>query len=342
MSILFNGQYSRTIVDRPAWRLIISMISVSAVIWGCLSAWTRTAAGDIKEAKMSNNTNSMSGATGDTLILFRSFGGPELGPGLHERETSLTLNGSKKSAALDKHRSDSDAENEPIGRFEMPLGVADMDRIWRLVDSVGLSNLPKSGGGQLGSSIFEIAVKKGDTSYTRQIVSSDINSVNKVGPLLDELYRLAGETQKHPQSAIRVAVIPEYNNERFQVEIINIGTNSVYIPDPRALGHGEDDENWAGVRIAPLPAEVPGQTSPPLEWSRLFLDMPPDKTAPGLIRLDAGKQISWPTHKWEPDIKKGRYLVQGVFSSYGASDTATSVVLMRGAIFSEAKEISGK
>lgn len=291
---------------------------------------------------MSNGDQPLPGAEGDSLLVFRSFGGPEVAPGVHEREICLTLNGRRLLSTLDKHRSESDAENEPIGRFEMALGAADMDRIWRLVDSVGLHNLSKSGGGQLGSTLFEIAVRKGETSYTRRIVSSDIITVNKTGPLLDELYRLAGETQKKPVSAVRLSVATEGDGERFRVEVVNIGTNSVYITDPRSLGHSEDDDNWAGVRIAHLPVEVPGQTSPPLEWSRLFLDMPPDKAAPGLIRLDAGKQISWPTHKWEPDVKRVQYLVQGVFSSYASSDTATAYTLMRGAIFSAAIEVTAK
>ena len=91
------------------------------------------------------------------------------------------------------------------------------------------------------TSVFEISVTLGDNSFTRQIVSTDINTLNKTGPLIDELYRLAGELQEHPVTAIRINVNYSPENSNFVVSIVNSGERAALINDPQALPRDEDN-----------------------------------------------------------------------------------------------------
>jgi hypothetical protein len=285
------------------------------------------------QAKASNHV--------DFLLKFRSWGGPDLCDGIHERETELVLNGAQLLASMEKHRSESDAEGEAIGWFQMNLDAAAIKKVRGFLDTVRLYDLVVMPSGSLGSSILEIEIQDAARKYTCSISSNDIMSIQKINPLLNELFSIQDALNLNPIAAITVSVKRQEFEGRLHFALIvkNIGTREASFLDPRFLDYTE--ETWAGVRLAYFPKETEGVTSPPLEWSRLRVSrhLPANTPIKKVITLHALEEVTFLTDLWDSTIYPGgmRYLVQGVYCDYSRYGDRKSI--LKGATFSKAIEV---
>jgi hypothetical protein len=322
-----------------ARRVLIAGVLFAGVLIAGVLFWAL--AGQKAGERMGTNNldQAVLAAADDFVFKFCSRGGPELGSNLQKRDSCLVLRSASRTISLEKHRSESDSEAEPIGLFEMKLDEPRLKKIAELIVSAPLGEKKTTEGGGPGVSILEFRLEGRDQRLVRTITSRDIPGIKELEPLITELNDLLFDLDEHPVAAIRASIqqMKDRGSEYFLLSIDNIGREPVVIGDMRAVPPGDD--NWAGAQIAAYPDEVAGVTSSPLEWKRLQL-APSQGNAAGQITLEPGKSISWPTEPWRFGQRGMRYLVQGVFSNYsGNASSPGSVYRVRGATFSKALEI---
>lgn len=277
----------------------------------------------------------------DFVLRFKSWGGADLCNGIHSRETELILTGANQLAKMEKHRSESDAEGEAIGWFQMKLDSSAMMKVRNVLMTTPISDLQVVAGAGLGASMLDIEVQESARKYALHIPSNDIASLQRIDPLLNALYSIQDALVSSPVAALRVDVRPQNVRDTwsFAIVIRNIGAGDVTFVDPRCLDTSED--TWAGVRIAPFPPEVPGTTSPPLVWSRLRVSRLSAGNQPSskVVSLHSKEDVAFPTDTWDSAVYQTgmRYLVQGVFSDYSNVGDRNRVI--KGAAFSKAIEV---
>ncbi len=290
---------------------------------------------------MSNENKSTREATKSLEGEFRfsCVGGPRLGTSVFERQSLLVLDQTNGSMRLEKHRSESDAEEEPIGIFQAQLDPSLFQKIMRLADSVELADLSQGTRGGPGSSSLKFEYISDTTRYEKSISSFDHEQITTIEPLLDELYKAQGQLLQSAISAIVISIrhVGTVNDGHLELVIRNVGSAPLYIGDPRWLDI--DVDNWAGARVAVLPTEVPGVTSNPLEWERVFIARPQtDRPANDDVLIHPQSEVSYPTERWVPKAHGNRYIIQGVFSSYQGPAEINGVYRIRGGAFSKAIE----
>jgi hypothetical protein len=266
---------------------------------------------------------------------YTSTGGPELAPSLHERQTSLTINGADGSVFLEQHRSESDEAGAPIGTFHMAADAEPLQKLLEYADKERLADLAPPTRGGPGTSVMTIGLEEGARKISKTLTSGDIPQIRQLEYFLYQLNQIMTAAKRSPHQAVRVTVAPDTTSRRFLVSIENIGSANVCFYDPRTIGRGSPDRR-AGVRFAELPQERPGVTSPPLQWAELQIQA---ENAPALVTLKAGERITVPTAAWTTARSGVRYLVQGVWSDYTYPIRAEACYAMRGAAFSENMKI---
>lgn len=274
------------------------------------------------------------------MLRLQTKGGTSLGQDLQERQSDLVIDGEKGTAFLERHRSESDGEGEPIGQFKMALGTPTLRHIEDIVQAVRVGSLGPPTRGGPGASTLELMVRSGEHTDTKLLSTFDIPQMQQLRPLKAALNGVVLELYQHPVAAVRVSVQHQQQRgeHRFVLELQNLGHERVLLHDPRLLPGSND--RWAGVRVSLYPPEVPGVTAPPLKWQPLFLS-PPPKDAPASrdVEIAPGGSISFSTQAWQPGEKGIRYLVQGVWSDY-EGDPGGSAYRLRGAAFSEGIEVT--
>lgn len=270
---------------------------------------------------------------------YSSYGGRELGPGVHEREWVLKLDSTEGSAVLEKHRSDADRAGEAIGLFQGQLPAETFGMVLRLTQQVRLEELPPPAGGGPNVSLLTVKLQQGETRMEKSFTSRNVPALNQLRPLLEQLNGIHGGLTNSPVCAIRTVVAYEPRENRFQWGVANIGKEPVSLGDPRYIARGEP-EQWAGVRVAEFPVEVPGYTSPPLQWEQVRLA--PAVQASGLaLTVKAGENLTLPTAGWQG--RRGvRYIAQAVWSDYSGPREGSGGYRVRGAAFSESIEFTLK
>lgn len=271
------------------------------------------------------------------VLEYRLEGGRRLGEGVCERDSRLVVNSEDRAAFMEKHRSEGDEGGEPIGTFRLPLAGERLARLPALVRRVKLEEVPPPRGADLDTSLLTLAFRQGATAIEKQFISRDGETIDRLEPLLSELEAIEDELDAHPVAAVRLAVAPAPpgHGRRFELAVTNIGKTDVRLADPRALDHDER-HHWAGVRIAELPEERPGFTSPPLQWSRILL-MPAlgEPAGGGDLILKPGQKFAAPTLQWLPMHLGVACLAQGVLSNYTGHGETDGCYRIRGALFSE-------
>lgn len=269
-------------------------------------------------------------------------GGPTLGEGVHERQSTLRIDERDGTVFEESHRSESDAAGEPIGIFWGRLTEDDLKKYASLVEQVRLAALPAGKGGDFGASTITLKWMKGAAWATRSFSSRDGAILDQLDPLLFALNQLSGSLRTHPLKAIRLSVgfLPDSGDGRFAWTATNIGTEPVCFADPRLLPQDTPDR-WAGVRFSEYPPEKPGVTAPPLKWSKLALASAPQPLkADALVVLRPGEKFTAPTVPWQPARRGMRNLAQAVFSDYTGSPSVRDCHRIRGAAFSQGFEIT--
>jgi hypothetical protein len=265
-------------------------------------------------------------------LTYTSTGGVELGPKLYERQTSLIIHSSDHSVVLEQHRSESDEAGAPIGIFRW---AADPESLQKLIEHAieeRLEDLAPPARGGPGTTVMTIALDLDDRKISKTLTSADIPQIGQLEYFLYQLNQIMFAARQAPYQAVRVTVAPDLPAHRFQVGIENIGKANVCLFDPRTIGSG-DPNRWIGVRLAELPQEIPGVTSPPLEWSEIHVQQ--ETGAYRVLTLKAGERLTVPSASWAHPRQGVKYLVQGVWSDYAASSGSENCYFMRGAGFSE-------
>lgn len=271
-------------------------------------------------------------------LLYTSEGGPELGAGLHERQTLLTIRSEDGSVFLEQHRSESDAAGAPIGTFRMVSEADPLEKLLEYADRERLENLAPPSGGGPGATVMEIRLEEGNRKIAKTLTSRDIPQIGQLEYFLYQLNQVMTAVRRTPYQAVRVTLAPDTASRRFVVGIENIGTANVCLFDPRTIGHTTPERRTV-VRFAELPEERPGVTSPPLRWTELPVQAAVSAT-PSMVTLKAGERLTVPSASWT--ARSGvRYLVQGIWSDYTAPGQAAGCYFVRGAAFSENLKIVG-
>jgi hypothetical protein len=275
------------------------------------------------------------------LFEYSSIGGPELGSGVHERESHLRLNSADHLALLEKHRSDSDAPGEAIGLFRAELPADTFLRIRDLVSKTRLAQLGPPARGGPGTSVITLKYKEGNNEIQKQFTSLDTGLIQQVEDLIFEVVQILVVLNRSPEQAVQVSVSRDPASPSFSLKITNLGTKEVCFADPRYLPSGNQDR-YAGVRWAEYPPEQPGMTAPPLQWSFVSLAPPLKEASSGTreIILGPGKSFEASTGLWKPTQQGKRYLVQGVLSDYVGPRDVDGCYRIRGAAFSKSIEIN--
>jgi hypothetical protein len=263
--------------------------------------------------------------------------GPELGPEMDTVRYRLELRADEGVLQMEQNRSQSDGEGEPIGRFSMPADGEIVGRVRAALAAVSFSAMPPSGLGGPGASAFTIEVEDGEAKRSAGFSSRDIPILEHFEVLLNELSELSIDLEERATAAIVASLREPDPQGRFALVLSNVGTEPLYVADPRLLATFPDE--WAGIRIAELPEEEEGYTADPLEWGTLGLAPPPAPLTDRDVLLGPGESIELPTLPWlRPS--SARYLAQGVFSSYAGASARDDVFRVRGAAFSESIEIA--
>lgn len=257
--------------------------------------------------------------------------GSEMSQGLHEYDNSLLIDGSTGVATFTSTRPGGDDPGRPIGTFRAVLRDAELDKLYSSALRIDPSQAPPPGEfGIVNWGTLSIRFRSPQVTWD-QTLGLDPVRLEPFDPLLDQLTLLRGRLYENPEHALRLTVRRE--QERFIVGLENIGVSELAVLDPRPLG-ASNDHAWAGIRIAELPDEKPGYTSPPLVWETVALELPNASTAPRSASvLPAGKISEWPTQRWTAS-HPGPHLAQAVILDYEGPSKIEGRPRIRGALFS--------
>jgi hypothetical protein len=280
-------------------------------------------------------------AAADYTLEFCTLAGPQFDNGVHERHSCITLNSRDRTAAHDKHRSQSDEAGEPIGEFRAILPAETFDTVLRLVRSERLADLPAPSRMGPGVSLMTLAFRQGATTIEKTITSREMASIEKIDGLIAELGRIYGTLDHSPLRAVRasVAYVEAQQDSHFVLRIDNIGKERVCLRDPHLLS-GSNPDAWAGVQVAEFPPEQAGVTAGALQWNRLELAVERTPASGPYIRLDPDRSVSARTVAWKGAKGGMRYLAQGLYTSYTGPADVDGCYQVRGAAFSDGLEVT--
>jgi len=295
------------------------------------------------ETDMKLNSKISSSETNARLFTleYRAVSGPQLGENIYEEQRILRLDRKDNTAFLEKHRSASDKAGAPIGTFRARLSNELFEQVFELVYKVGLANIPSPTQGEMATSVMTLTFEHGQTKMKKVFNDADTSLLERLGPLLQKLRQITAELEKNPESAVKIEAkhVRGGGDGQFQITVTNIGSQTICIADPRTFGH-DDPDRWAGVRIAELPEERPGYTSPPLKWSNLMLPLQGTRGMRAVLK--PGETFTALTENWFAPRKNVRYIIQGVFSDYKGPGDVNDGYPIRGAAFSNAIELIPK
>lgn len=268
-------------------------------------------------------------------LTFRSRSGREVAPGVFEVDNTIVLDGNARIGTLSSSRAGSDTQSYPIGVFSAPLDAAELESIRVAATNLEHASLPPSmrHEGPTGA-FFTFRFDSPTTSWERTI-GQDPGHLEVFDSLIVPLNALHARLYDTPVRAIRLGLRRE--GERFFVRLENVGTVTVAVQDPRTLGQ-DDPLAWAGVRVAEVPPEVPGVTSPPLEWKQIPLQPPSSGSHERMSTIVfAGQEIEWPVASWETSSHRP-HSARAVLSDYSGPDVVDGHPRIRGGLFSELLE----
>jgi hypothetical protein len=280
-------------------------------------------------------TSAGDSATAGERLDYNLVDGPDLGAGVHERDTRLRVDLGAGVVFVERHQPGSDAGGEAIGNFSASVPAETVARLRSALGTVDLASLPAAAEGGPGFTGIELRYLAAGKTQRVVYTVRDAELSERLEPItsiLDELLVLA---LAHPLQAIELTV--ERAGDGFVLVLKNVGSEAIAVRDPRALPADDAGAEAAGVRVALRPRTEPGVTPPPPEWRFLALAPAPAAApdAPPLV-LAPGAELRCPTLAWKPSEPSTRHLVQAVFSSYRASAIDSRALLVRGRVYSEA------
>lgn len=259
-------------------------------------------------------------------LTVHSFAGPELGSGVNERDSQLTVDGATGIARYEQHRSEASTPGEPIGVFSRSLKPEELEALSSAAKLPGFQNLGPGKGGDITATRVVLTAAWGEQTVKKQVSAQDPDSLSQLEPLLSRIGKLEGELLRHPLAAVRLSV--RARESRFELVVENLGTQPVRLRDPRFLEGTPNDGAWVRVAAAP-----PNTTFGMLEWTQLTLVRPADAKG-GELHLEPGGSFVAPTEPWHPAKAGVATVAQAMLSSYRGL-TPGDLYPVRGAAFSK-------
>jgi hypothetical protein len=275
-------------------------------------------------------------------VEYTTEGGPDLGLGLHERETRLRIDLKTRVAFANSHQPTSDQGGEALGTFRTTLTPEVVAQIQVALAHADLSQIAAGTGGGPGTSVIQIRAKRGADSQTATFASRDMETLAKLQTLTSLLDDATFATSQHPFQAIRLELeTTKAAGFAFTIKVKNVGTETVAIPDLEALGQESKDirEHGLGVRVATLPPARPGYTDPPLLWSRVALTGA-RKPAGKPVLLPPGGEQTVHTATWSDKGHAGRIYVQGFYAFYDGPPVIDGHLMIRGHALSAGVDVA--
>ena len=300
-----------------------------------------TEAGD-KPMNMTSSAPQVTNNTNALRVEYEWKSGASLGVGLQERQRTLVIDEKSSSVTYEQHRSESDAPGEAIGIYLMPLHSTLIGEVIAVIHSLKLTELRPTTGGGPGVSLMTLRVQDKATHFEKNITSQDFELLSKLESLIDKFQGIQGDALQHPISVLKASVqmIEESSNVVFELKLENLGVAPLVLANPLQIARQTSDLQ-AIVQVAYFPEERAGFTAPPLEWKALHL-VPPKGAATADIVLNPKQVWSARTERWNPAHHNARYLAQGVYSNYNGNAYDKDVYRIRGAVFSDALEVTAK
>jgi hypothetical protein len=280
---------------------------------------------------------------GTYRIEYATEGGPELGPGLHETETSLRIDLATGTASFERRQPISTEGGDPVGTFSLALSAEWRTRLHHLIDNLDLQSIPPGTAGGPGVSVIRLRVtraQRAEASFSNR----DIPTLERLEPVLSALDDLGATVAEHPLQAIRLevrSVGTATEAAAFDVIATNVGRETLVLVPPAAHPGGAGfplEPDWAGVQYAHSPEEKPGFTAPPLEWHRVIAQA--QRSLGQTVVLAPGAALSLRSGPWTPTVRRERHLVQAIFSSYSPLSVLDGHPVFRGRALSAALEIT--
>ena len=266
-------------------------------------------------------------------VEYTTEGGPDLGLGLHERETRLRIDLKTHVAFLNCHQPTSDQGGEALGTFRTTLAPEVVAQLQAALAEANLSQIPPGTGGGPGTSLIQLRARRGADNQSATFASRDMETLSRLQTLISLLDDASFATSQHPFQAIRLELETKKTADfAFTIRVKNVGTETVAIPDLETLGHESKDirEHGLGVRVATLPPARPGFTDPPLLWSRVALTGAPHPPAGKPVLLPPGGEQTVHTASWSDKGHAGRIFVQGFYAFYDGPPVIDGHLMIRG------------
>jgi len=186
---------------------------------------------------MTPSTHTVSAATPHRFE-YSTVGGRELSPGLQEIETNLRIDYELNEGIVERRQPFSDKGGEPLGTFRAPLPADLRASLLKACAEVPVSSVTPGRRGGPGFSLIRLTDSNGPSVSRAEFTSGDITSIEKADPILSVANALVGRLTHHPFQAITLKVQhrAEPHGGFFEIEIANVGTEAVAVPDPRMLG----------------------------------------------------------------------------------------------------------
>jgi len=270
-------------------------------------------------------------------IQYDTTEGPPIGAGVRYTERHLTISGPPFRATYTTTLSPN--PGTPIGEFEVSIPNDQAEELRQAAHSITWERQTKATGGGPGRSYLEL--KYEDATLQREAGFSQMDRayIDQIDEFLWKVVGVVGLVQKHPKRALKLTVTPgKPLGAPMELEVMNIGTHSLCVFDPRRLS-SLPGEAYAAVNVATIAPSVPGVTSLPPQWEGIGL-LPPDNagvmlrhsTLPPLV-LKPGQTQSFKTASWTPTAGAD-YAIQGVIHDYEAPEQLNGIPCIRGAVFS--------
>lgn len=296
-----------------------------------------------KPMNMKSSAPQVTGNTNALRIEYEWKSGPTLGVDLQERRRTLVIDEKSSTVTYEQHRSESDAPGEAIGIYKMSLPATLPNEVMAVLNLLNPQALRPTTGGGPGVSLMTLRVRDKATHFEKNVTSQDFELLSKFERLMDRFQGIQAAALQHPVSVLKASVqmIEEASQIFFELRFENIGISPLVLANPLQITHPTSDLQ-AIVQVAYFPEERPGFTAPPLEWETLHL-VPPKGTAISADIVLSSKQAwSARTERWNSAHRNARHLAQGVYSSYNGNAYENDIYRIRGAVFSDALEVTSK
>lgn len=271
------------------------------------------------------------------FIQYTTKEGPVLGSA-QRVERVLTIQGAPLVATYTTVRPPIDQAGAPIGTFVVSVPKDQEHALFRAAHAAQWRSPVAATGGGPGRSYMTLSYKDTTLNESLGFSQMDVDVMQRVEELLDEVRGVVGLALANPKRALiatveKVGAVKPGGGVAFALGLKNIGTEAVCVFDPRRLNAAPSDA-WAAVQVAVQEPEVPGFTSPPLQWTSIqLLAHPETSKPPPPLTIAVGQELKFTTVDWVP-APNTRYVAQAVVHDYEAPSELDGVPCVRGAVFS--------